>query len=322
MAVKGLFISLTLIFIAFFIISLIFLQQSSITFFSERKFVEIRVNSLINLYNSILLDSMKSFSIIGKRAMNAAINKVIIDGIGLENANETLKELIINGTINGIPQPLMEDSTFNDWKNRIIEIVRNRGFDANITLQNLFIFMNDSFNLAINYSLGIFLTDEKTLSSINRTNSKIVLISIENLEDPIYPLNTFGRVTNYFRKSPHLFFHLNNTTQLTEDLNNSYYHPSLNGASFLDRLEGKYFVQEKYRVSSYNIGLESFVNKEKVLISGLPINTNLTNIDYYYFSNSNITSFKILNMPNYFKLDNETTINGLTHLIFYNATIA
>jgi hypothetical protein len=107
---------------------------------------------------------------------------------------------------------------------------------------------------------------------------------------------------------------------LKDDLNNSYYHPSLYGASFLDRLEGKFFVQEKY-FKSKPIGLESFVNKDKILSAGLFVNTSLTNMDYLYFSGSNVPSYSISGMPTNFRLDNETTIEGKTHLQIYNVTV-
>jgi len=79
-------------------------------------------------------------------------------------------------------------------------------------------------------------------------------------------------------------------------------------------------VQEKYEREN-PIGLESFVNKDKILAAGLPINYNQTNIDYLYFSNVNVVSYKIVGMPDNFRLDNETSINGLGHLQIYNVTI-
>ncbi|MEM5811186.1 MAG: hypothetical protein QXG91_00335 [Candidatus Aenigmatarchaeota archaeon] len=316
---KGIFFSLVILFLMFSLFLILFIHQITIFESSEIISIKNRINSMITLIKAIAKDSEKAISIISKRAMNAAINYVITNGIGLNNANETIVELIVNGSINGTSQPLMENSTLKDWSSKMIYIASTKGFFASIDFPYIFVFMNDSFTVSVKYKIKIVVKDEKTSSNITKSFEKVVYSSILNLEDPLYPLNTYGRVPNYFKQSPHLLTH--NTTQLIEDLNNSYYHISLNGASFFDRLEGKYFVQEKYKISNNYIGLESFVNKDKLLTSGIPINENQTNIDYLYFSNYNTTSYKIVGMPNNFRLDNETTIFNKTHLEIYNATI-
>jgi len=196
-----------------------------------------------------------------------------------------------------------------------------QGFDANIEIQKLVVQPYDSFNLEISYKMKVEISDLKTKTNLTKVEDRKILLSIENLEDPLYPLNTYGRIVNTIIKSPHwLNYSSEDTSNLLDDLNNSYYHPSLYGASFLDRLEGKYFVQQKYWKEN-PIGLESFVNKDKILSAGLPIIVNLTNIDYFYFSNSNVTSYRIANMPENFRLDNETTIESKTHLQIYNVSV-
>jgi len=317
---KGVFLSIALIFVTFLMLSLILLRQFSLLQFSTLSGLEIRANSMTILTESILKDSEKAVKIISKRAANAAINYVILNGMGLNNSNETILELMVNGTINNVSQPLMENSTLKNWKAKMIEIAKDRGFNLNLDFIEIFIFQEDSFNFGIKYKLLIDMKDTKANISFKKVFERTVFQNIENLEDPLYPLNTFGRVTNYFRLSPH-WMNYTEISKLQDDHNNSYYHPSLNGASFLDRLEGKLFVQDKYRINQNYIGLESFINKNKLLSAGLSININKTNIDYLYFSNYNVTSYKILGMPEDFRLDNETTVFNLTHLEVYNATI-
>ncbi|MCS7123158.1 MAG: hypothetical protein RMJ17_01085 [Candidatus Aenigmarchaeota archaeon] len=320
MGMKGIAFSIVILFLVWLFFLIVFTQQAHFFEISKIDTLKNRINSMVILFDSISRDSEKAMVIIAKRAMNAAINKVIEEGKGLTSANKTIVELIVNGTINNDLQPLMENSTLKDWINKMIFLANQKGFFLTIDIINIFIYLNDSFNLAIEYKFKITIKDEKTDSRISKTIEKTAYSSILNLEDPLYPLNTLGRVTNYFRESPH-WMNYTNVSKLLDDLNNSYYHISLNGASFLDRLEGKYFVQDKYRVTKNYVGLESFVNKDKILISGLPIRINQTNIDYLYFSNYNTTSYKILGMPDNFRLDNETTVFNKTHLQIYNATI-
>ncbi|MBU5690017.1 MAG: hypothetical protein QXM68_02440 [Candidatus Aenigmatarchaeota archaeon] len=91
--------------------------------------------------------------------------------------------------------------------------------------------------------------------------------------------------------------------------NSGYYSPSLNGPSFLDRMEGKYFL------SRGNSGIESFVDKD--YFDSIDINVkDDTNIDYLYFNASYFSSNKIKGFPSSFKIDNQPSLNN-THLLYY-----
>ncbi len=318
---KGILFSLILFFIVIFLAFFLLTQRSFVSFYSSQKALENRIESMLILTKNIFEDSERALEIIGKRACVTAINFVISNGIPLNSSNETLAELITNGTINSTSQPLMENATIQDWIKTLEYLVSLQGFDAKIEIQKLVVQPYDSFNLEISYKMKVEISDLKTKTNLTKVEDRKILLSIENLEDPLYPLNTYGRIVNTIIKSPHwLNYSSEDTSNLLDDLNNSYYHPSLYGASFLDRLEGKYFVQQKYWKEN-PIGLESFVNKDKILSAGLPIIVNLTNIDYFYFSNSNVTSYRIANMPENFRLDNETTIESKTHLQIYNVSV-
>jgi hypothetical protein len=319
---KGILFSLIIFFIAIFLAIFLLTQRSSVSFYSTQKALENRIESMLSLVKNTFDDSERAVEIIGRRACVAAINYVVINGTPLSSANETIVELMVNGTLNSTPRPLMEYATIKDWSNTLEYLIEAQGFDAEIEISNLTVSPFDSFNLQLDYTIKVKISDLRTRTNITKLERKSVILNIEYLEDPLYPLNTYGRVVNTIVKSPHwLNYSSIDTKNLQDDLNNSYYHPSLYGASFLDRLEGKYFVQEKYRKEN-PIGLESFVNKDKILTSGLPINYNQTNIDYLYFSNANVAAYKIVRMPDNFRLDNETSINGLGHLQIYNVTVA
>ena len=319
---KGILFSLIIFFITVFLAIFLLTQRSSVSFYSTQKALENRIESMLSLVKNTFDDSERAIEIIGRRACVAAINYVVTNGTPLFSANETIVELMVNGTLNSTPQPLMEYATIKDWSDTLEYLIEAQGFDAEIEISNLTVSPFDSFNLQIDYSIKVKISDLRTRTNITKLEKKSVILNIEYLEDPLYPLNTYGRVVNTIVKSTHwLNYSSGNTTNLQDDLKNSYYHPSLYGASFLDRLEGKYFVQEKYRREN-PIGLESFVNKDKILTSGLPISYNQTNVDYLYFSNANVAVYKVAGMPDSFRLDNETSINGLGHLQIYNVTIA
>lgn len=96
-----------------------------------------------------------------------------------------------------------------------------------------------------------------------------------------------------------------------------YYSPSLIGPSFLDRIEGKLYLQEKYKCEKI-CGLESFVNKEELEMVEIEVK-DATNIDYLYFNNTYVPSKKIKGMPKNFLLDNTSAaMHG--HLEYYGVS--
>ncbi|MFH8119700.1 MAG: hypothetical protein QXS37_02755 [Candidatus Aenigmatarchaeota archaeon] len=318
---KGIFFSLIMIFIIAYLFMFLSLQRSMVSLYSSQRTVKNRVEAMLNFYESVVRDSRKSMEIIAQRAACSAINYVVTKGFPLQSSNESIAELILEGTINSESQGLMEGSTVKDWEDSIEYLGSLQGFDVKVKIQDLLIEPEDSYHLSISYRILVEIYDDNIKANLTKVSREKIIMSIENMEDPIYPLNTLGRVVNVIRPSPYwLNYSSEDLTNLKEDLNNSYYHPSLYGASFLDRLEGKFFVQEKYWKSN-PIGLESFVNKDKIIKAGLPVDTYATNIDYLYFSKSSVTAYSIPGMPTNFRLDNETTLEGKTHLQIYNVTV-
>jgi hypothetical protein len=317
---KGILFSMIMVFVFIFLVMFIALQQSLMSSYSSQKSTENRIDVMLGFYNSIISDSQKSLDIVGKRAISSATNQVVSNGQPLSSANDTLAELMLNGSIYGQPQGLMQGSTINDWVNTIEYLGSIEGFSTDVSIQNLEIQPSDSFHLKVSYLISVKLSDDSTKTNITKSSNQYLIMSIENFEDPLYPLSSYGRVVNILRESPHWpNYYSTNTTNLQDDLDNSFYHPSLNGASFLDRLEGKYFVQAKY-AASVNIGLESFVDKDKLASAGLPVNGDATNIDYLYFSSA-ASGYHVSGMPTDFRLDNQTTIDSKTHLQIYNVTV-
>ena len=106
---------------------------------------------------------------------------------------------------------------------------------------------------------------------------------------------------------------------LKEHAENSYYRKSLNGPSYLDRLEGN--LTCNYCSKTINIiGMESMVDKNNLLSSGVPaIYGDRSNIDYLYFSGKPASVKKVKGLSEKFRIDNELSIDG-THQQIYNVT--
>jgi hypothetical protein len=103
-------------------------------------------------------------------------------------------------------------------------------------------------------------------------------------------------------------------SNLTSDIVNEYYHSSNKGASFLDRLEGRTNLSDKYMY-----GLETFVNIQDMLEAEVPANTGSSVLDYRYWNNTNGVSIRNGNYDsvyNWFKIDSESANEyGIIELI-------
>ena len=104
---------------------------------------------------------------------------------------------------------------------------------------------------------------------------------------------------------------------LLEHYHQGYYSPSLLGPSFLDRLEGKLFQQDKYKTERLT-GMESFVDKD--YFDSIEIETeDDTNIDYLYFNSTSFTSKKVKGMPESFLIDDLSAKVG-NHQQYYGVS--
>jgi len=308
------------LFLLFTLIAIVSMQMSLVAHYSAKTSVESRVEAMINFYNSLAQDVKRAMNIVSRRAVSSAVSYVVSKGTGLPQANYTIAELIINGTIDGEMQPLMNYSTIIDWKNGLEGLSRLENLDTKISIGNVTITPFDPFNIQVNFDFYVSISDKNLDINLTRRERMSTIVDITNFEDPLYPLYTYGRSVNTIIPSPHWRnYSSTDLTNLIDDLNNSYYHPSRHGASFLDRLEGKCLVQEKYKIDK-DIGLESFVDKDKILTLGIPVYLNRSSVDYIYFCNIPAVAYQINGMPASFRLDNETSVLNWGHLQIYNVS--
>jgi len=414
---KGIMFSLITVFIVISLITIVSIQKSLVLHSRKQMSIATRIKDMNNMHSGIMRDLGKVIKITTKRAVSAAINHTVSKREGLDQANETLVELIFDGTLDGDPQALMEDTVISDWTDKMMQIGILKGYDVDIGLDrnNFTIKPYDSWNLIAEGYLQINITDQHGIASIRRETVINEMISIINLEDPIYPLNTMGRGKSIFIRSPHSENHtkllvsgdgstswvngvsvlinktnpgaanlvtnpgekilvtddvgpfasatvnkfnglvseedistgitikyvvnatgamdlIPNSTEilldcennnvwaiqnLIEDTENKYYHSSTDGASFLDRLEGELFVQDKYKIAANPIGLESFVDKDYLSRLDIPVRDSQTNIDYLYFSNDpSIVVDGVKGLDEDFRIDNETSLSSSHHIIY------
>lgn len=200
---KGIMFSIILFFLAASLIGFIAIQRSLISHSRERIHIEMRIKSINNMYDSLIRDAKSTLDTGLRRAMSAAFSNVSSEGIPLSDADEILRELVLYGTLDGTDEDLMENATLPYWIVKMEQVGVLKGFYIDITLHTLEVKPYDSFNLLARARMDINITDIQGLVALNRSTLVEKLISIEGLEDPLYPIKA-EFMTNKIEKSPYI----------------------------------------------------------------------------------------------------------------------
>jgi hypothetical protein len=273
---KGLFYSIMIALLIIPILALIIFYSQNIT--PSNIATNIRANELQYFSESIEEDLPRFLQINGKRALVAAVNFTVTNGIGLKDAQTNLTDIIKHGTLNGT-KIFSDQKNLSEWIQGIRDIASRSSFDINLTVLTFDVTQNDSFSVLFNTTVLLNISDTATKMGISKNMSVAAAVSIEGMQDPLYQIKTSGTVFRTIKKSP---FNKNtaplagvwNLSNLTSAIKDGYYYNSTKGPSFLDRLEGKATLSQPY-------GLESFV----YLPSLINPDTSLSDLDYQYWTN-------------------------------------
>ncbi len=197
---KGLFYS---IMISMFIIPILAL----IVFYSQTQVqnidTNIRANELQYFSESIEADLIRFLKINGKRSLISAVSYVITNGTGLDDAQLRLVEMLENGTLYGSANnaPLVNEKNLMTWEENISDIASSLGFYIDFINVQINVTQNDSFNVLFNTTVYLNISDNNAKMGILKNVTALVPVSIEDIEDPIFPLKTYGRVFRFIKVS-------------------------------------------------------------------------------------------------------------------------
>jgi hypothetical protein len=149
-------------------------------------------------------DFVRAVRITGRRAALAAVSNVIMTGEYLDNSTLAMKELLTNSSINGNASVLMANNTLYEWIARIK--AQDHHFDVDVNFSYLKVENYDGMDIKISLLLTVNVSDSQGISRIDRSVEKGVLVSVEGLEDPIFPLSTTGNVKRVVHAYPFTYY--------------------------------------------------------------------------------------------------------------------
>ena len=267
--------------------------------------VETRIQSVNFFIKNIEKDLDNGIYIAGFRTMLSFNQYITTNGSYIDDVNARFKESFLNGTIKGQQLSLMQDTTFNDWANKISAEAAKIDISFNYTIVDVNLNQSDPWTVAIGLNISMNVRDKKNTSYWTRNRYLSTKINIISFEDPLYVVNSNGRITNSIIQSNiSPFVTGGDVTNLMIHANYSYYIAHNDSPSFLMRLQGD--------LGNSSNGIESLVNLDEFQQQGISLKDRSV-VDYIYFGSTTTTNYRINNTPTWFKIDQ-------VHLATYGVT--
>lgn len=267
--------------------------------------IETRVQSVDFFIKNIEKDLDNGIYIAGFRTMLSFNQFITTNGTYIDNINSRFQESFLNGTIEQQPLSLMQGTTFTDWANKISAEADKIDIKFNFTVIDVKLNQSNPWDVDIGLNISLDVRDKKNTSYWIMNRYLITKINIIGFEDPLYVVNSKGRVTNAIIQTNITSFTVNgDVTNLMLHANSSYYIAHNDSPSFLMRLQGD--------LGNSSNGIESLVNLDKFQQQNIQLKDRSV-VDYIYFGTGSTVDYRINETPEWFKIDS-------SHLAVYQVT--
>lgn len=271
-------------------------------------------------------DIERSLYVASFRAFLGMDEYIHIEEDYIEDINKSIKELVLNGTIDGRQMNSTNSSTFNYWIESVRELAKR--FRINITFNDITIDVEHAspWTLRITMSSNISVADFENIIEWNFTLSEYTIIDISEagFPDPVYFVESISNyeknkgkmdrapLLNNIGETEYSVFWWNSTTYpapnasfLADHTQRQLYKRSQYAPSFLMRLSGEFDCGSPSDSECTNYGIESFVDIADSSIWDFSANGTATCApDYQFFSEGCVgDKHRIISMDDKFYLD-------------------
>lgn len=300
-------------FIAILLLSALVLSFSVYTRYRLRTkalVIETRVNTMNSFMKDVDKDIIRGSFISAHRSILSITEYISANGVFVNDTSQAFEEVFLNGTIGGEQQSLMSDTTFTDWISKTQSEARKINLELDFTVNEVVINQSGPWSVDVYLDIGLYAADATDIASWNVTKNLKSTVPIEGFEDPVYAVKSGGKMLNMINRTPFDDFVTgNDTSNLQQHTENSYYLEWSTAPSFLMRLEGN--------LNASPCGIESLVDLQKLIDQGESVGARSA-VDHIYWTNKTATSYYIDNMPSWFMMDDEYNADeDMTHLELY-----
>jgi hypothetical protein len=292
---KAVFFTFSALFLLAIIFTWMFFSTSQ-RIGDDSELIKFKTENLNEFVQGFDQDMQRGLYISGFRALLGASDYVSNNNSFIDNSAVRLAEAMVNGTFNGTPVSLMENSTLQEWLTRLKKKAEKVGIIINYSQARIVINQSDHWKVDFFANVSYNITDTTNTAVFRRNKVIMSQVSIIGLIDPIYTVYTMGQIVVAVNSTPYESKYASgqNTTNLKDHINRLLYANST-GPSYLMRLQGN--------LSNSSVGIESIVHLPDFQAHGLLIYER-SSVDYIYFGNTTPTIYKINNtFEDWFRLD-------------------
>ncbi|MGV8162673.1 MAG: hypothetical protein ACP5N2_05070 [Candidatus Nanoarchaeia archaeon] len=286
-------ISATLIALILFVV---FFSVENYTFKDQQTLYQRRILVMNDFVKAFNQDFERAMQISSFRTMIALEDHVATTSKYLNSTSNSFQETVYNGTIDGQKANMMDNSSIKDYIQRSNTIASELGLQLDANITSITLTQNDPWTIAVSMNVSLSINDTTGLAHWNYNKIYTSYIPIINLRDPIYSVSTKNRAANSIRTLNHSYFvsPTNNTDNLLEHINGTYYLASNIAPSFLMRFENNNSHSPQ--------GIESIVDVKRLSDQDLDVDSNAIKIDFIYFNNlSGIKVCEVLEIPSSYR---------------------
>ncbi len=154
--------------------------------------------------SSVEEDLKRAGRITAKRTFSAAVNHVTVNESALApgTAEDEVTTGFRNGTINGTDQLLLNETSFTDWRSRMITLSSDAGWDLGVTLDTITASSGAPVTGLIDAQFNLTLHHPPSRTRFSRSVTQNYTVSLTNITDPLLLLETDGQYAREFEACP------------------------------------------------------------------------------------------------------------------------
>ncbi|MBD3208890.1 hypothetical protein GF367_00540 [Candidatus Woesearchaeota archaeon] len=301
-----LYLFLAVIFVALF--AALFLTFQGYQYQDEQEVISLRVHTMDDFVADLHEDLDRAAFISGFRSLIGVEEYLSQRGTFFDNQSsmeESFRVVFLQGSYNGTDLFIMENASFTDYIERVRVQAQRIGLNLTVNITNVTIEQSTPWVVLVRFTGSFIVADNLHESWWNYTERFDTEVPIYGLKDPLYTVNTLGRVPNMINEyalPPEGYVDDDNDTAvLKEFLEGSYYRESSGAPSFVQRFTNN--------LSSSPLGIESLVYLPALSDQGVVVKSDRGVVDHIYFSagpDNSTDRCQVQNMiytPDWFRLD-------------------
>ncbi len=158
------------------------------------------VSEMNSFVQSIFHDMNRGIDAAAGRSMVTVSSMVIDDGEPIDSAQEVFPEVFMNGTLDGEPMSIMEETSFSDWMISMEEQAEHENYFFEMEVRDVKL-SSEGFETFFEVIYDLHVNESSVSAGFDfKERSETVEVSAEGFEDPLMRLETGGTVSNFIER--------------------------------------------------------------------------------------------------------------------------